>query len=101
MIPSCDQTGVPGLVAFAHFHSSRTSGSASLIRERIRESISPRQSPSSSILASICSAGVRECMSVGGGEPPRRGLWWATGHRALGKLDPGPDVHVDDDGDDL
>jgi hypothetical protein len=22
-------------------------------------------------------------------------------HRALGKLDPGPDVHVDDDGDDL
>src|SRR3954454_12676176 len=30
MIPSCDHAGVPGLVAFAHFHSSTTSGSASL-----------------------------------------------------------------------
>src|SRR4029079_2153271 len=31
MIPSWDQTGVPGLVAFAHFHSSTTSGSASVM----------------------------------------------------------------------
>src|SRR5436305_14412022 len=49
--PSCDQTGVP------HFHSSTTPGSASLIRARSRESISPLQSSSSSILASISSDG--------------------------------------------
>src|SRR5262249_25942376 len=46
-IPSCDQTG------FSHFHSSTISGSASLIRARIRPSVSPRQSPSSAILLSI------------------------------------------------
>src|SRR5262250_1102206 len=51
--PSWDQTGTPGDVAFCHFHSSTTPGSASLISERIRESVSPRQSPSSLILASI------------------------------------------------
>src|SRR5262249_42664553 len=50
--PLCDQTGVP-----LHFHSSATSGSASLIRPGSRESISPLQSPRSSILASICSDG--------------------------------------------
>src|SRR3989442_8785939 len=50
--PLCDQTGVP-----LHFHSSATSGSAFLIRARSRESISPLQSPSSSILASISSDG--------------------------------------------
>src|SRR5690242_8207740 len=50
--PLCDQTGVP-----LHFHSSVTSGSASLIRARSRESISPLQSPRSSILASISSDG--------------------------------------------
>src|SRR2546422_7810053 len=50
--PLCDQTGVP-----LHFHSSATSGSASLIRARSRESISPLQSPRSSILASISSDG--------------------------------------------
>src|SRR5881296_2860678 len=49
--PLCDQTGV------SHFHSSATSGSASLIRARSRESISPLQSPKSSILASISSDG--------------------------------------------
>src|SRR5215467_144928 len=46
--PSWDHTGTP-----LHFHSSVTPGSACLIRERIRESVSPRQSPSSLILASI------------------------------------------------
>src|SRR3984893_15242068 len=50
--PLCDQTGAP-----LHFHSSATSGSASLIRARSRESISPLQSPRSSILASISSDG--------------------------------------------
>src|ERR1700740_2682924 len=48
MIPSWDHPGVP-----LHFHSSTTSGSACLIKARRRESISPRQPPSSWILASI------------------------------------------------
>ena len=43
--PSCDQTGVPGEEAFAHFHSSWISGSASWISRRSRASVSPRQSP--------------------------------------------------------
>src|SRR5215203_4334230 len=47
MIPSCDQTGT------FHFHSSTTSGSARRMSARTRESISPRQPSSSSILASI------------------------------------------------
>src|SRR5688500_14319922 len=44
MMPSCDQTGVP-----IHFHSSTTSGSASLMSLRILASAFPRQSPSSAI----------------------------------------------------
>src|ERR1039458_6877380 len=47
IIPLWDHTGV------SHFHSSTTSGSACLIKARRRESISPRQSASSWILASI------------------------------------------------
>src|SRR5205823_9452719 len=47
----------PGLEGFLHFTSSTTSGSASLMRARSRESVSPRQSPSSLILASINSDG--------------------------------------------
>src|SRR5690349_900658 len=43
MMPSCDHTGT------LHFHSSVTSGSASLISWRIRVSVSPRQSPSCAI----------------------------------------------------
>src|SRR4051794_17323753 len=54
IIPECSHTGTP-----LHFHSSTTSGSASLMRRRILASISPRQSPSSSILASISRGG--EC----------------------------------------
>ena len=38
---------------FLHFHSSTTSGSACLIRARIQDSVSPRQSPKSLIFASI------------------------------------------------
>src|SRR3954469_18812112 len=45
MIPSCDQMGVP-----IHFHSSTTSGSASLMSFRILARVFPRQSPSSAIL---------------------------------------------------
>src|ERR1019366_6714495 len=52
IIPACDHTGTP-----LHFHSSTTSGSACLMRTRTRASVSPRQSPSSLILASISSEG--------------------------------------------
>src|SRR5262249_59286815 len=48
MMPSCDQTGVP-----IHFHSSTTSGSASLMSLRILPRVSPRQPPSSAILFDI------------------------------------------------
>src|SRR5258705_11938444 len=50
MMPSCDQTGVP-----IHFHSSTTSGSASLMSLRILLRVSPRQSPSSAILCEMSS----------------------------------------------
>src|SRR5207244_6841264 len=49
MIPACDHTGTP-----LHFHSSTTSGTACLMSARTRASVSPRQSPSSLILASMC-----------------------------------------------
>src|SRR5215469_5206033 len=52
MIPSCSHTGTP-----LHFHSSTTSGSASLTKLRSLLSISPRQSPSSLILVSISCEG--------------------------------------------
>src|SRR5712691_2564764 len=52
MIPACDHTGTP-----LHFHSSTTSGSACLMRLRTRASVSPRQSLSSLILASISPEG--------------------------------------------
>src|SRR6266849_9282648 len=48
MPPSWDHIGVP-----IHFHSSRTSGSASLMRARILASVSPLQSPNSAILSLI------------------------------------------------
>src|SRR6202047_3220111 len=50
MMPSCDQIGVP-----IHFHSSTTSGSASLMSLRILLRVSPRQSPSSAILFEMSS----------------------------------------------
>src|SRR5437763_1194615 len=50
MMPACDQIGVP-----IHFHSSTTSGSASLISLRILLRVSPRQSPSSAILSEMSS----------------------------------------------
>ena len=48
MPPSWDHIGVP-----IHFHSSTTSGTASLIRARILASVSPLQSPNSAILSLI------------------------------------------------
>src|SRR2546430_13397149 len=56
MMPSCDQTGVPGLVGLTHFHSSTTSGSACLMSVRILPRVFPRQSPSSVILFEMSSA---------------------------------------------
>src|SRR6185437_10411124 len=50
MMPPCDQTGVP-----IHFHSSTTSGSASLMSVRILPRVFPRQSPSSAILVEMSS----------------------------------------------
>src|SRR5436853_6591067 len=48
MMPACSHTGTP-----LHFHASTTSGSACLMRLRTRASVSPRQSLSSLIRASI------------------------------------------------
>src|SRR5579875_891325 len=53
MIPPCDQTGVPRDDGLAHFHSSTISGSAERMIRRSLASVSPRQSPSSLIFASI------------------------------------------------
>src|SRR5262249_18113134 len=52
-MPPCDQTGVPGLVALAHFHSSTISGSAWCMMSRTFASVFPRQSPSSLIFSSM------------------------------------------------
>src|SRR5437868_2684324 len=46
-MPPCEKTGVPGDVAFAHFHCSTISGSAWWMISRTFASIVPRQSPSS------------------------------------------------------
>ena len=55
MIPACSHTGTPNIAfdGFLHFTSSTISGSASLMRLRTRASVSPRQSASAAILASI------------------------------------------------
>src|SRR2546423_5835155 len=55
MMPSCDQTGVPGFVGLTHFHSSTTSESACLISVRILLRVFPRQSPSSATLFEMSS----------------------------------------------
>src|SRR3954452_16741288 len=52
IIPSSPHTGPP-----RHFHSSTTSGTACLMMLLTRASVSPRQSPSSLILASMCREG--------------------------------------------
>src|SRR5437667_5322311 len=46
IMPACDHTGTPAIEfdGFLHFTSSTTSGSACLMRIRIRASVSPRQS---------------------------------------------------------
>src|SRR6266852_4188546 len=52
-MPPWEKTGVPGDVAFTHFHSSTISGSASCMIARTFASVFPRQSPSSLIFWSI------------------------------------------------
>src|SRR3989442_9483023 len=52
-MPPWDQTGVPGDVGLAHFHSSTISGSASCTISRTFASVFPRQSPSSLIFSSM------------------------------------------------
>src|SRR5947208_15929018 len=52
-MPPWDQTGVPGDVALAHFHSSTISGSAACMISRTFASVFPRQSPSSLIFWSM------------------------------------------------
>src|SRR4051812_26290058 len=52
-IPLWENTGVPGDVALAHFHSSTISGSVWCMRSRTLASVFPRQSPSSLIFLSI------------------------------------------------
>src|SRR4051812_2786263 len=65
MIPSCDHTGTPsGFDAFRHLISSTTSGTACLMSPRTVDSISPRQSPSCSIFASMTSDGFSESGSA-------------------------------------
>src|SRR5688572_30198831 len=59
IIPACDHTGTP-----RHFHSSTTSGSTCLMSVPTRERVSPRQSPSSAILASISRDGASSSPSV-------------------------------------
>src|SRR6201997_2280567 len=53
MMPPWDQTGVPGDVALAHFHSSTISGAASCMIARTFARVFPRQSPSSLIFWSM------------------------------------------------
>ena len=63
-MPSCDQIGVP-----LHFHSSMTSGSASLMNLRILLRVFPRQSPRSAILFEMSarpSAPIRIAVLRGG-----------------------------------
>src|SRR3954468_2378589 len=57
MRPSWDHVGTPGVVALPPLISSTTSGSADLMRSRIRPNVLPRQSPSSAILLSITADG--------------------------------------------
>src|SRR3984885_4702580 len=52
MMPACSHTGTP-----RHFHASDLSGSACLMSALTRASVSPRQSFSSLILASISAEG--------------------------------------------
>src|SRR5918997_3242245 len=64
-MPSWVQTGTPsGFVAFCYLISSITSGSACLISSRTRASISPRQSPNSSMILSMVAEGLSDMVAI-------------------------------------
>src|SRR5688572_1243927 len=65
MIPACSHTGTPNIAfdGFLHFTSSTTSGSACRISARIRASVSPRQSLSCLIRASINREGASAALA--------------------------------------
>src|SRR5262245_19882435 len=67
MMPPCSHTGTPSMEfeGFLHFTSSTTSGSACLISARTRASVSPRQSPSFLIRASISREGESPASTFG------------------------------------
>src|SRR5947207_4494115 len=91
MPPSWAQTGVPGFVAFTHFHSSTTSGSACLMIPRTLLSVSPRQSPSSLIRSSIRSEALVSLSAIRGSYEQRALLLRLPEQRPRGLLeDPAP-----------
>src|SRR5262249_8435272 len=83
IIPSWYHTGTP-----RHFHSSTTSGSACLINFLMWASISPRQSPSSLILASISFEGESVMVVVAFPVFVVRGWLSRSGGRARGHESP-------------
>src|SRR3954452_3966297 len=90
MIPLCSQTGVP-----FHFQVSTTPGSASWMSPRTRESVSPRQSSSSSIRASISSDGFTRYTLAAFEHPAPAGLDPARLPQDCGE-GPGRDEQADD-----
>src|SRR5687768_8906192 len=79
-MPSSDQVGTPsGFDGLRHLISSTTSGTASFVNSRILESVSPRQSPRSSIFASMSSDSDSVAMA---------GLFQSPADRATGVRPP-------------
>src|SRR3546814_17092449 len=81
-MPAWSHTGTPaGLPGFGHLTVSATSGSAAWISARSFASVSPRQSPSPAIFASISSAAIASSSHLLAGQ--RRGLFHPAGERRL------------------
>src|SRR3546814_17925718 len=79
-MPAWSHTGTPaGLPGFGHLTVSATSGSAAWISARSFASVSPRQSPSPLIFASIASAAIASSSHFLAGQ--RRGLLHPVGER--------------------
>src|SRR3546814_12291132 len=84
-MPAWSHTGTPaGLPGFGHLTVSATSGSAAWISARSFASVSPRQSPSPAIFASISSAAIASSSHLLAGQ--RRGLFHPAGERRLADL---------------
>src|SRR3546814_4706920 len=81
-MPAWSHTGTPpGFDGFCHLTDSSTSGSAAWISARSFASMSPRQSPSPLIFASIASAAIASSSHLLAGQ--RRGLLHPVGERRL------------------